>query len=152
MKVLCTKTGGCDHSARFPDDCGKAMRCPYFCRTGLAEVIDWRERYEAKCREYDELLEQGLEAVVKVEAVPDEKVAVGPHFRSKPRRSKIVETGAVPSEDTTTAPASDPGASEGLPPAIPINLYPPEPTERQEEIAAEMYERWQAESIEEERG
>jgi hypothetical protein len=56
MKVLCTKTGECtkgdgynrDHCLKGTEEWQRATfhSCPYRVRTGLAEVIDWRERYE----------------------------------------------------------------------------------------------------------
>ena len=55
MKVLCTKTGECtkgdgynrDHCLKGTEEWQRATfhSCPYRVRTGLAEVIDWRERY-----------------------------------------------------------------------------------------------------------
>lgn len=46
MKVLCTKTGPCDHFAPFTDDvpwckAKGGSNCPYYTRTGLAEVIEY---------------------------------------------------------------------------------------------------------------
>lgn len=159
MRRVCTVTGKCPE--KFP--CVKnadgtlysePRPCPYYTRTGTAEVIDWRERYGelerlhrallledcTSCPEvltleegldylasrFEELAGRYLEQRRDLEevgarfngrpfeeriVVTEDQVSVRPYVRSKPRRSKPVETGAVPSEDTTTAPASDSGAS-----------------------------------------
>lgn len=45
MKVICTKTDGCDAMPSCLSIQGPNA-CPYYTRTGLAEVIDWRELAE----------------------------------------------------------------------------------------------------------
>lgn len=157
MKVLCTKTGECtkgdgynrDHCLKGTEEWQRATfhSCPYRVRTGLAEVIDWRERYadlstetsersfnylravndmvvyregfsaalaafEELAGEHRELLEYCQRLLADNAHSQPECPGPGWYWVRGHWRSRNQAVGSPdPTEDTTDAPASDPGAS-----------------------------------------